>query len=401
MKLDLGSWASVAAHAKGVAALLLARLRGRRRCEAEALRTPTVTLYGHQLAGNLKAFFDYALDRDDLPFAVQYATIDRGEYAALQETYDRGLVLATRVGGMRRVLASTCLMTSHGPGLFLLLRRLGSQVRFVDVWHGLGFKQQAARDYDSMRHYAALFLSSEHFRKVYREDYGFDDSQLAVTGYARMDSFRDWRETAARVRRELDLPEGRRVILYAPTWRGAGEAGEIPFGLAADALMARLDELAARRDATVLFRLHMNSQFQGAGKGYDHIIDLPQRAYPHTNDLLTAVDVLVTDWSSIACDFGALDRPVVYLDTPEPHTHLKTFDWSDRAGRLAGSLPELLDAIEEGLCGEPDDLQRRRQAMMGLWYGDTLDGRCAERYTNALCALMGLEPPSGAQETST
>jgi CDP-glycerol glycerophosphotransferase (TagB/SpsB family) len=279
-------------------------------------------------------------------------------------------------------------MTSHGPGVFLPLRWLCPHIRFVDVWHGLGYKAYSPSDHRMHRFYAATFVSSPYFRDLYCARYGYDPAQAVVTGYARVDAFQHWQAAAARVRRELGLPEGRRVILFAPTWRGRREPGEFPFGLSLPELLGPLDALCERLDATLIFRLHMNSSLRGDTSAWPRVLDLPQARFPDTNALLTAADLAVTDWSSLACDFAVLNRPVVFLDTPEPLSYTSGQTGVPRAGELAGTLEELLAAIERSLALDADQVRAIQAPVVEACYGDTLDGRCGQRYDEAIRALL-------------
>jgi CDP-glycerol glycerophosphotransferase len=415
MRLDRRSPRAYWAHAKALAALLAARVLGPKRPRGDP--RPEVFLYGNVLGGNLKAFLDYALSRSDLPYAASYATIDRREYRRLRRTYDRGVALATRVSVMRRILAAPCLLTMTGPGLFLLLRKWRPSVQFVDVWHGLPLKALAPAGFRVMDFYRAFLVSSPYFKRIYTEWYGFPAKKVFVTGYARMDVFQRAAETRRRVRRELGLTDDAAVVLYAPTWRPAGEGGEIPFGLSAAEFLAALNALAEELNAWVIFRLHINSRLgrvaarrrktgsdplmsfrwglipsSGPRRGcpgayatsYPRILNVPQSAYPEANDLLAATDLLITDWSSIACDFYALSRPVVFVDTPAPADYASEYRPVERVGPLVRDLPALLAATEENLHTDPAQIAALQGQVRDLCYGSTLDGRSAERYDQVI-----------------
>ena len=143
-------------------ALLGAWLLGVARRKRGPGTRPYVVMTGnHSLAGNLKAFYEYAKATDDLPYRVYYATIDRREYDALRETFDpEDLLLAARVSDVATILGASCVMASHGPGIFFLLKKLRPKLHFVDVGHGIGFKAFFPRHFKLMRFYTATFLSS-------------------------------------------------------------------------------------------------------------------------------------------------------------------------------------------------------------------------------------------------
>lgn len=103
------------------------------------------------------------------------------------------------------------------------------------------------------------------------------------------------------------ISDGRRIILYMPTFRGAGRTDHtIPID------WAELDEILERENAVFLMKLHPVERADVASMGeFRNIAVIPSEVdiYP----MLKEVDVLVTDYSSIWFDFVLLDRPVVFF----------------------------------------------------------------------------------------
>ena len=100
-----------------------------------------------------------------------------------------------------------------------------------------------------------------------------------------------------------------KIVLYAPTWRGeTGNVSDSTERLKNDVeeLMKELNE-----DAELLIKVHHLS--------YDFLIengkelsDIVIPEYYETNELLNAVDVLITDYSSIFFEYIPLKRPIIY-----------------------------------------------------------------------------------------
>ena len=98
---------------------------------------------------------------------------------------------------------------------------------------------------------------------------------------------------------------GRRVVVYAPTFRGRGIAKRAATGLDAVRLRAALPD-----DHVLVLKTHPNLDPTATGTaGYDVVVD------PTTeiNDLLVLTDVLITDYSSSVVEFALLRRPIVLL----------------------------------------------------------------------------------------
>jgi CDP-glycerol glycerophosphotransferase (TagB/SpsB family) len=98
---------------------------------------------------------------------------------------------------------------------------------------------------------------------------------------------------------------GRRVVLYAPTFRGRGIGKRAATGLDAAALRAALPA----GDALVL-KTHPNLDPAATPTaGYDVVAD----PTAEINDLLALTDILITDYSSSVIEFALLRRPIVLL----------------------------------------------------------------------------------------
>ncbi len=188
----------------------------------------------------------------------------------------------------------------------------------VQVWHAAGAlkrfgvatavpPRQPERRF-LHRHYDYVIASSEGTRAAYSAALRTPIERVLPLGSPRTDLFFDEVEVAATRRRLLDeFPQlsGRRVVLYAPTFRGRGERKRAAPGLDAERLRAMLPE-----DYALVLKAHPNLHRGRSGRrGYDAIM------HPATeiNDIFTITDILVTDYSSVVFDWALLRRPLVLL----------------------------------------------------------------------------------------
>lgn len=116
-------------------------------------------------------------------------------------------------------------------------------------------------------------------------------------------------EERARLRKQFGV-EGKKVILYAPTWRDnqhtSGQGYTYKTEVDFDKLQKELGD-----EYVILFRAHYlvaNSFDFDRYKGF--VTDVS--SYGDINDLYIAADILVTDYSSVFFDFSILERPVIF-----------------------------------------------------------------------------------------
>ncbi|MBP2707614.1 CDP-glycerol glycerophosphotransferase family protein [Microbispora sp. RL4-1S] len=195
---------------------------------------------------------------------------------------------------------------------------------YVQTWHGTPVKH-IGRDQSHMkreprppvwhrqavevRGWDLLLSQSSWASSILRKAFGYE-GEILESGNPRNDVLvaPDRDALAADVRRRVGVPEGKRVVLYAPTFRDHDRRNA----------SVRLDLADARRalgdDHVVLVRGHMMQAFPHVLPHGGFAIDVT--TYPDMADLLLIADVLVTDYSAVMFDFVATGRPVV-LFTPD------------------------------------------------------------------------------------
>ncbi|WP_158835371.1 CDP-glycerol glycerophosphotransferase family protein [Streptomyces sp. NRRL S-350] len=247
---------------------------------------------------------------------------------------------------------------THFPDF--LERRPGQVV--VQTWHGSLLKR-IAHDVESpwladhgylaaldreTPHWSLLLSPSPFATPILRRAFRYR-GEVLESGYPRNDVLaRPDGRTAAAVRRRLGVPDGRRIVLYAPTWREDQQRGDGD-GFRLD---LRLDLDHARRllggDHVLLVRphTHVREPLPGAGDGF--LYDCGD--YPDPQELLLVADVLVTDYSSIMFDFAITGRPMYFFTYDLEHYRDSLrgfcFDFESKApGPLVPTSADLLGAL--------------------------------------------------------
>ncbi|MBM7171605.1 CDP-glycerol glycerophosphotransferase family protein [Streptomyces sp. G44] len=290
-----------------------------------------------------------------------------------------------------------------------LERREGQQI--VQTWHGTPLKRigfdfdndhfastQYLLDLDRERHQWTMLLSPNRFSTpIMRSAFRFGDDgdaaagELLEAGYPRNDVLLapDRAERAARVRRALGLPDGKKVILYAPTWREDKQRhrGGFLLDLRVDLEKAR-HELGDDHVLLIRPHAHIVEPVPGAGDGF--VWDVA--SYPDIMDLLLIADVLVTDYSSVMFDFAVTGRPMLFFTYDLEHYRDRLrgfyFDFEKRApGPLVTTSDELIAALRDvDAVREPygQAYEEFRAA-----FCDLDDGQAARRVVDRMLAHRG------------
>lgn len=338
-----------------------------------------------ELAGNQKLVHDRMVERG----------LDR-EYD-LRTLFKPGAAARRPMGDLVRLpwllgRAGTIVVDDYQPVIY---RVDLPDVRIVQLWHAVGaFKtvgysrvgRPGAPNPFGRTHknYSLVTVSAPADIPIYAEAFGIPEERVVATGVPRTDRFFD-PAYAERARAEAleAFPEarGRRVILFAPTFRGNG-ARSATYDM--DRIdVAALHALCVDLDAVCIVRMHpfVRESLVVPDVMRDRILD-GNRDPIDVNDLLFAVDLLVTDYSSIIFEFSTLDRPMLFYvwdlddyaaarDTYEPFE-------SFVPGRIVRTFPELLEAIRSGDC------EAHKVAPFAARHFQHTDGRSTDRVVDLI-----------------
>jgi CDP-glycerol glycerophosphotransferase len=175
------------------------------------------------------------------------------------------------------------------------------------------------------------------------------EGEMLETGYPRDDVLaRPDRDTLGQeVRRRLGIPEGKRTVLYAPTYRDNLFDARGRYRMEPQLDLERL-RAAVGEDTVILFRKHHYIVDPVPTEPRGFVIDVSQ--YPDGTELMLAADVLVTDYSSMMFDFANTGRPMLFfthdLDAYRDEIRGFYFDFVESApGPLLRTTDELADAL--------------------------------------------------------
>ncbi|MFB9768730.1 bifunctional glycosyltransferase/CDP-glycerol:glycerophosphate glycerophosphotransferase [Lactiplantibacillus modestisalitolerans] len=135
----------------------------------------------------------------------------------------------------------------------------------------------------------------------------FDYHQkLLPTNFPRNDALIRYRQDTkyqTQLKKRLNIPIDKKVILYAPTYRGTGA---FDFQLDIERLRATLSD-----EYVLLIRLHYLVANTNSFSAYGSFV-YDMSDYPDINDLYLVSDVLITDYSSVMFDYALLQRPMIF-----------------------------------------------------------------------------------------
>ena len=188
--------------------------------------------------------------------------------------------------------------------------------------------------YASHRNYTKAIVTSPSIKWCFEEGFGMEKKGVvSATGFPRCDCFFDQdyiKKVKTRFYREYPELKGKKIILFAPTYRGTNlKVANYEFDkLDLDLLYKKLS-----KDYVFVFKWHPaiynNMQLNileryDFSKYGDFYWDLSK--YRDINDLLIVSDILVTDYSSVIFEYSFFKKPVIFY-TPDLDEYKKSRDF--------------------------------------------------------------------------
>ncbi len=235
---------------------------------------------------------------------------------------------------------------------------------FLETWHGTPLKKLAfdlddihaasqdhkTKFFTQSRDWDYLISANRFSTDVFERAFCYPREKIIETGYPRNDILYSDHADEIRedVRAEFGIPDGRRVILYAPTYRDDQfyGKGEYKFSLQMDLQRMRTE---FSQEYVILLRTHYHIADAVDLTGLEDFVYQASN-YSDVSKLYLASDICITDYSSVFFDFGNLKRPILFFvyDYENYRNELRGM-YIDMERELPGPIvrtnDELIDAL--------------------------------------------------------
>ena len=369
-----------------------------------SVRKDTIFYASHQGAGMLcgpYAIFRRLMQTDDFKrYRHIWQINDKRELALLKKEfagYDNVSFVQKNSRGYFNAITTAGYLVINNTLPFYFTKKPG-QV-FVNTWHGIPLKTLGYDIPDgkyTARNMTRNFLQADYLispcrfmTRIYLDSYKLDGlytGKIIESGYPRNDLLfsteRDY-ILAKLASRGISVDGSKKIILYAPTWKGTSFDR-------ADKDIARYDEfcdyLSQHIDAEqyqILIKPHpmvyklLSEEEKAGGKYVPQSID--------TDELMSVTDILVSDYSSIFFDFLLTDRPIIfYIPDVESYREYRGmyFGLDELPGPYSCDMSDIAEWISD--AEEVRERYAERYAAMKSWSCEFDDGHVSEKVVKAV-----------------
>lgn len=271
------------------------------------------------LTDSYKLIYEQMQDMPEFDVSVVYLVTNQGGLSYLW----RYLKLSLAMGAAGTIL---CDDTCNLFGAF----KLRKGTKLIQTWHSCGaFKKWGEcisdlsfgeditelRKFPAHTNYTLCTVSSEECIWAFRKAFGFDDSNTCIqaTGISRTDVFfKDESRVLAFENLKNACPQAvdrsKKILLYAPTYRGDADKAYTPDMLDVKAMKDVLCD-----EYVLLIKHHgfVKERNPIPSECVDFAFDVSKTM--KIEDLLFVSDVCITDYSSLIFEYSLFEKPMVFF----------------------------------------------------------------------------------------
>ena len=195
----------------------------------------------------------------------------------------------------------------------------GKNTFYLNTWHGSPIKKMGsdiAADNQSFgtksENLVDIMNTQSYFEAdIFSRCFGIPRDHFIEVGLPRNDALANYTtEEREQIRRKLGLQDGKKVILYCPTFREYEKDENLGVVLVPPMNLKKWEaELGDKY--VLLFRAHYEVSKVMEVQENEFVRNVTD--YPALNDLMIASDILISDYSSIFFDYAIMDKVMLHF----------------------------------------------------------------------------------------
>lgn len=219
---------------------------------------------------------------------------------------------------------------------------------YINTWHGTTIKylekdQKDKKFVFNVSKPDIYFAQSQYDVKIFSQAFEVPKEKIVIAGLPRNDELSKTitKEEKERIKKKINIPTDKKVILYVPTYREYdNEKNE---NYIKPPININKWENALKKDYVLLFRIHYETEKILGLEFNEFLVNVSE--YETINDLLKIADVLISDYSGIIFDYSILERPIYSF----------AYDY-EKYLELRGCYIDITKELPNGICKTEDEL---------------------------------------------
>ncbi|HJA11724.1 MAG TPA: CDP-glycerol glycerophosphotransferase family protein [Candidatus Mediterraneibacter merdipullorum] len=276
---------------------------------------------GNGISASLKYMLNYMKKNTDYEikkFSLMGNTVEPEVYYKRAKDYIREIATAKAIfictandltGYFKIRPETTYIQLWHGCGVF-------KKVGLSTIDKAFGKSAESHKEYPINTNYSYVTIASPELSWIFEESMGIDkDAGIIVpTGVSRSDEFFDPQfieNSYKKLYEKIPQAEGKKVILYAPTFRG-----EVATCTSPDVLDVKAFAEAFSDEYILIFKHHQSvKNVPPIPEEYENTFafDMTRGKGMNINELMTVSDICISDYSSLVFEYSLFERPMIFF----------------------------------------------------------------------------------------
>ena len=238
---------------------------------------------------------------------------------------------------------------SGGTDTAIKIEFANADTIYINTWHGAGTKKignacAGRHDYD-LSNVNMMLVQSDFEKEIFIRDFKCIGKNIIKTGFPRNDElFHLTDEDRQKYRKQFNIPDGKKVILYAPTWRENKFYNKSAFKFDTEMDFDEMhNQLSDDYILIVKFHYLVKENIDWSKYG-DFIIECD--ADWDIQELYLISDIMITDYSSVMFDYAILKRPMIFF----------TFDLDDYKNNLRDFYFDMVEEVPGPIFKTNDEM---------------------------------------------
>lgn len=278
--------------------------------------------------------------------------------------------------------------TWHGTPL----KKLGLDMTVMNMGGKTDLEAYKKEFYDSTRKWDFIISQNKYSTEIFKSAFTFENKEIWEIGYPRNDILIEGNNAdyINKLKQKLGIPNDKKVILYAPTWRDDEYHNydwyKFSTNIDLDYMRKHLED-----EYVLIIKMHylvMDKLDVDAYRGFVYVYTPTQ----DIQELYLVSDILITDYSSVMFDYSMLKRPIIFyaydLDKYKNNIRGFYFDlFEDAPGPVVTKNDELLKAIRDI---EHDFQHKYKYSFVKFYnkFNHIDDGKASEKFVDNLLSKI-------------
>ncbi len=265
---------------------------------------------------------------------------------------------------------------------------------YLNTWHGTPIKKMGSDitsgntsfDTKSAYNFDVMNAQSLFEADVFSRCFKIPRENFIEVGLPRNDALANYTEEQRdELRRKLNIPTGKKVILYCPTFREYEKDEHLGVVLKPPMDLNKWEKELGD-EYVLLFRAHYEVSKVMDIKDSDFVRNATD--YPSLNDLMIASDILLSDYSSVFFDYSIMDKCMIHFTYDYDKYNEQRGMYFDIREYLSGAATEdgVIDYIKNmDYSSEVEKTRAFRDSFMNFY------GSAAKKTVDCIAEHIGMK----------